>query len=394
MAGAAAAGAGLSEATPRRGGSGRPAVAAAPFACALATAADEREVAALLRRVSFPGDVRLTFEREPSPIAAGAIEGDVHQLLVARDRITGALAGVGSRSERTLFVNGRPTTVGYLSQLRVDPSCRRLRSLLAAGFAFCRQLHEAGAAACYLTSIVAGNGAARRLLIGAARPPAPRLAAVDELRTFVLTTRRRQPPPVAGLRVEPASRDRLEAIAACLDRNLRRFQLAPRWTTADLDGRTPALAIDDFVVAVRADRVVGCMAVWDQRRLRQVVVRGYSRRTALMRPVLNLAAPWLGLPTLPPVGEILALGFLSHIAVDDDRADVFAALVAAQCRRARGRGLAHVVAGFVPRHPFHAVLGGLGGARPYDSTLYLAGWDDGGAPALDGRIAQPEVALL
>jgi hypothetical protein len=394
MAGAAAAGAGLSEALPRRGGDGRPAVAA-PFTCALATAADEPEVAALLRRVSFPGDVRLTFEREPSPIAAGAIEGDVHQLLVARDRITGALAGVGSRSERTLFVNGRPMTVGYLSQLRVDPSCRRLRSLMAAGFAFCRQLHEAGAAAFYLTSIVADNGAARRLLIGARRRPAPQLAAVDELRTFVLSTRRRLPPPVAGLRLEPGSPGRIAEVAACLDRNLRRFQLAPRWTAADLGGgRTSAPAIDDFVVAVRDDRVVGCAAIWDQRRLRQVVVRLYSRRTALVRPVLNLVAPWLDLPALPPVGQVLALGYLSHVAVDDDRADVFAALVAAQCRRARARGLAQVAAGFVPRHPFHAVLTGLGGARTYDSTLYVAAWDEDPRPAFDGSVAQPEVALL
>jgi len=375
----------------------RLAAPAARFTCALAAPADEPEIAALFSRSSLPGDVRLAFERRPSPIAAGAIEGDVHQLLVARDRTSGALAGVAGRSERTLFVNGRPTTVGYLSQLRVDPSCRQLRSLMTAGFGFCRQLHDAGRAAFYLTSIVADNTAARRLLIGAARPPAPRLTAFDDLRTVVLATGRRRPAAVEGVRLEAGSEAWSGAIVDCLDRNLRRFQLAPRWTAADLGaGRTPGLTSDDFVIALGDGQVVGCMALWDQRRLRQVVVRGYSRRTALLRPALNLIAPWLDLPPLPAVGQALALGYLSHVAVDDDRADVFAALVAAQCRRARARGLDHVVAAFVPRHPFHTVLTGMGRTRHYDSTLYLAAWDGDAAPsdALDGRIAQPEVALL
>ena len=83
------------------------------------------------------------------------------------------------------------------------------------------------------------------------------------------------------------------------------------------------------MVATRAGRVVGCVARWDQRRFKQVVVRGYSRRIARWRPFVNAAGRWLGVPPLPAVGDRLELAYLSHLAVDGDNADVAVALVAA-----------------------------------------------------------------
>ena len=88
--------------------------------------------------------------------------------------------------------------------------------------------------------------------------------------------------------------------------------------------------------------------------------------------------------------------YLSHAAVDDDRADVFAALVAEQRRRARVDGADHVVAGFPAEHPFHTVLARRFRSRTYDSVIYLAAWEDATRrrDELDGRVLQPEVAVL
>ena len=70
------------------------------FDLALATAADDAAVRALLREHPFAGAIRVTLEREPSALAAGGIEGDTHQLIVARDRSSGDLAAIGSRAPR------------------------------------------------------------------------------------------------------------------------------------------------------------------------------------------------------------------------------------------------------------------------------------------------------
>ena len=65
--------------------------------------------------------------------------------------------------------------------------------------------------------------------------------------------------------------------------------------------------------------MTGCAATWDQRGLKQAIVRGYSPRLARWRSVVNLAGPLVGVPALPPVGRPLEFVYLSHVAVDDDQ---------------------------------------------------------------------------
>jgi hypothetical protein len=371
----------------------------------LASEADDAEICGLLASAAFPGDVQVSLERAPSPTAAGAIDGDVHQLIAARDRRTGALLGVASRSERDLYLNGRRARAGYLGQLRVDRSVGAWRALLDAGFAFCRELHDRGEAPFYLTSVVADNAAARRLLVGRVVRSAPVFLPIGRLRTFAIPSRagrpsagwtgRRWPAPPSEIR--PATVEMMGEIVACLHRNLPRYQFAPHWTAADFRaGRLPGLRPRHFVVALRDGCVVGCLARWDQTAFKQVVIRGYSRRLARWRPIVNAVGSWWGVPRLPPVGAALRFAFLSHAAVDDDREDVFAALVDAQCRLARADGADYVAAAFAPDHPFHAVLSDRFRSRTYDSVIYLGGWSDPRRTAgqLDGRPLQPEVALL
>ena len=373
-------------------------VNAARLSFATATPADDPDIIALLEETTFPGDVKVSMERRPSPLAAGVIEGE-HELIVARHGAQGPLAGFAARSTRDLHVNGRVARVGYLGQLRIARSTRQLRTLMDEGFAFCRKLHDRrGDTSCYLTSIVADNDAARRLLVNRRSSEAPRFVALATLRTFAIPVRRPRPvDPVAGIRLETGCAALLGEIAGCLDRNLSRYQFAPRWTPDDLrSARTRALEPEDFLVALRGDRVVGCVARWDQQSFRQVVVRGYSPRLARWRPIVNLAARCVDVPSLPPIGDTLRFAFLSHIAVDDDRTDIMAALVSGQCRRAKAAGLSYVVTAFVERHPFHDAIARGFRYRQYDSALYLTFWPDGEpfVRELDDRIPQPEVAVL
>lgn len=372
---------------------------AAPFAIGLAMPRDDEAIRRLLRGSVFGGSVRLSLEREPDAFAAAAIEGDVHQLLVARRPESGAIVAVAARSVRDAFVNGVPVPVGYLGLLRVERRCRHLRALLADGFAFCRTLPDAGTARLYLASIAGDNQAALRLLVERRAADAPRFVEAGRLVTLAMPTRR--PPRAAavdGLHVAGGSPALVEEIVACLDRNLRRFQFAPRWTAGDLASpvRTRGLSIEDFAVAIRGGRVVGCLALWDQRAFKQVVVRGYAPPLARWRPLVNLATRWTGAPALPAPGQPLRFACLSHVAVDRDRPEVMAALVAAACRRAGAAGLDYVALGLAANHPLREPIGRSFPHRTFDSVLYVVYWPDGAASAraLDGRILQPEVAVL
>ena len=368
------------------------------FHVELATPADDEEVRRLLREQPLPGEVTLTLEREPDTAIAGAIEGDVHDAIVARDA-SGKIVGIASRAEREVFVNGAPARLGYLGQLRVRARGRGAATLLDEGFEFCRQLHRDGRVAAYLTAIVDDNHAARRLLCGLKSRHAPRFSPAGRLVTFAIPGRRRRGiSRTTGITIDRGSAELLPDIVACLERNGCRYQFAPRWTAADLlsEQRTPALRLDQFLVAsTPGGRIVGCAAVWDQRTFKQAVVRGYSGRLARWRRVLNVAAPVVGLPPLPRVGEALEFVYLSHVAVDDDRADVATALLA-EARRRLPPQVACLVTAFADGSALAAAVAHAAPHRTYRSALYLAWWPDGGdlAASLDGRPPHPEIAIL
>jgi hypothetical protein len=371
------------------------------FSIALAARGDEADVRRLLREHAFAGRVQVSLEREPDSAAAATIDGDVHQTIVARDRETGRMAAVAARSVRDAFLNGEPARLGYLGQLRIAAEFRRRRRLLDEGFAFCRSLHGTDGARVYLTSVVADNEPAHRLLALRRGPEAPRVMPVDRLVTLAIPVRRRIRVPLPrGYRLEEGSSERLAEIAACLWRHGRRRQFAPCWTMEDLRSpeRTRGLEAGDFVVAARGGRVAGCVAVWDQRAFKQAVVRGYAGALAWGRPLVNLAAPLTGAPPLPPAGRPLAFAYLSHLAVDEggDEADVAAALVAAGCARARRAGLDYVVVAVAASNPLLHMLSRHFRHRRYPSVLYLVYWPDGEpiARALDRRLPHPEVAVL
>jgi hypothetical protein len=369
------------------------------FTFSLASREDDVAIRRLLRGNAFGESISLSLEREPDAFAAATIDGDIHQTLVARDRASGEIVAVAARSVRDVFLNGAPARVGYLGQLRIDRGCHNFRGLLDEGFAFCRTLHHAGDARLYLTSIVAENNVARRLLVKRRFTTAPRFVEADRLVTLAIPVCRPSTlVEIPGVRIYRGSRVFIDEIVACLQRNLRRYQFAPCWTADDLlsPDRTRGLALEDFLVAIHDSGVAGCLALWDQRAFKQVVVRGYGPSLARWRPLVNLAARWTGAPQLPHAGRTLQFAYLSHAAVDEDRPDVLTALIAAACRHAHEAGLDYVLTAFAVRNPLCEAVASRFRHREFASVLYVAYWSDGDdfAHSLDGRIFQPEVAVL
>jgi hypothetical protein len=375
-----------------------PAAASPQPVLGLARADDDVEIRRLLRDNALPGDIRISLEREPSSLLAAAVAGERHDTIVARERLGGRVLGMGSRSVFPAWVNGAPCRLGYLSQLRVDASHRRHRRLLAAGFALARSLRRPDEATFDITTVIADNEAARRLL-ERGLPGMPRYVELGRFLTIILPCATpRQSARNTGFRIERARESDLAAVAACLERNRRRYQFGPRYRVEDLRSpeRSRGLRPEDFQLAVAGDRPIGCLALWDQTSFKQVVVRGYSRRLGRLRPWLNLVGPLAGLPRLPAPGRALPLGTVSHVAVDDDRTDVFLALLAGAQADGAARGHACVVVGLAARHPWRTEVERRLGGRRYESILYAV-HDDAGAEAvhrLDGRLPHLELALL
>ena len=363
----------------------------------IAEAADEPELRRILRENAMPGEINISLEREPDYFRAARVGNSRDVIIVVRDELAGRIVGMGEVAVRRVFLNGAEKEVGYLSQLRLDQPYRGRGDIIVRGLRKLHDLHREGALAqTYISTIVSDNQSARRLL-EQGRQRLPTFYPLEEITSFVISTRRRRPTRAAG-RVRRGSPEMLDDIVACLRRNLARYQFASAWTVDDLRSEdiTRDLKPEDFFVSYNGGRITGCLALWDQTGFKQTVVRGYRCSLRWARPLINLVAPLVQIPRLPPVGTTLNAAFLSHLAIDEEDAELFLDLLDALYDESQQRGLDHVILGLATRHPFCSLISKTFACRAYFSMLYHVIWpnEDWASLPIDSRCPQLEVALL
>jgi hypothetical protein len=359
------------------------------YSFSVAGRADDSQIRALLQENEIGGWIRLTVEREPDAFAAATLF-DRHEFLLARESSGGRAIALCEYAVRRLYLAGSPRLVPYLGALRVDSRFRRRIAVLRHGFAAVRGLlYDPRDYPHCLTAITEGNSVAERVLC-AGIAGLPRYQPIGEMVTFACPTRRSSLDPGIAL----ATRAELPAIADLLQRLNRKFDFAPHWGEADLAMLAPlGLPAGHFLVARQNERIVGSAGVWDQRRLKQAVVRGYSPWVQRVRPLYNAFAPILGMPRLPPLHTALNQVFISHLAVEDDDPELTYSLIRAALSLAKNLGADIALVGLNAQHPVMPALRSVR-HREYRMRLYLVRWPDTPDPEVPGGIVQPEIALL
>jgi hypothetical protein len=365
----------------------------------LAGGADDADLRAALRACPLPGWVSIAFEREPSYFGACEVEGSFAQVVVARHRNTGELIGFFSRSCREAFVAGDRVRLGYLGQLRLAPAWQTRSRAILRGFEVCRDLLADGRqdTPYFLTSILAGNARALRMLTSGSRGMPTYRPMADYVTLALSSAQRLSAPLPPGYALERGSRDSLPEIARFLLDQARRRTFSPAWTLAELQRlERCALAPEDFLLLRRGGVPIACLALWDQRQFKQARITGYSRPLAILRPLAAPALKAITYPPLPAAGSILRQAFISHVEVAEDGEAVFLALMAAALEDARNQGIEILTIGFCAAHPLLAVAQKRLRGLSYCSRLYLVHWPEGESEAkrLEGLPIHAEVALL
>ncbi len=337
----------------------------------LAAESDETELRSLLRDQAMDGEVRIAMVREPDYFASLIVNGDPgrHSVFVGRDSRTSRLMMMGSRSVQNVFLGGRVARLGYLSQLRAITGFPWRRDTLLSGYAFAIHHRRADEPGFDLTSIMADNVRARRLLERGI-PGMPRYSRITGMNTLVLPARTRKSDD-DGVRRSGTSD--LPQIAGFLQRCLRPYELAPVWSPERLQALVEAQALqsEDFLILENGGEITGCAAVWDQRGFRQTLVQGYAPGIERWRPLINLYLRSTGRPALPPAGSTLNAAYLSHLAVADADHAAVSRLVAAARGEAARRGIDLLLLGLCDNDPALGTLCRTRGVRAYRSVLYF-----------------------
>ncbi len=354
-------------------------------------------IAALMNDNAIPGWISLSYSttsgwhRSLRPAATS-------QTLIGTRISDGKPGGIASRTIQPSFLAGQDARIGWLGQLRIDPAFRNRPHLIRTGFdAVRRLLHDAGETPFYLASIIADNHVARRIL-EASLPGLPRFRPLFRYQVAAIPTRsfRRRFP--SGIRT--ARPGDMPAILAFINDHNRHRDFAPRLVPGiepDASGTFWAgLSPGHFLMHETGGILDGVAAIWDQRAMRSIVVTGYNKPLAMLRPGINAASALLGGPRLPPPGAAIGQVYLTLATVRGDNEGVWRDLVRAARLAARSMGADLLVAGFTENQPAAASIMDRFRHRRYDSIIYGVHWPDAGHPVDVGRIKGPklEIGLL
>jgi hypothetical protein len=378
----------------------------------LATPADDPAIRRLLANNPVPGQVTVTYEREPDYFLGCGTMGRFCQVLVARCQPDGEVAAVATRTTRPLFVNGQIEEVGYIGQLRVDERFRG-RWVVSGGFHYFHHLHADGRVAGYITTIIEGNTQAQGLLVERARRHFPIYREVDRLCTvaiilkkplFRLCSRNRHHAPEqslplgrTALEIRPATLTDLPAIVAFLQQYGAAKQFFPVYTQNDFctGPTTLGFQVEDFIIARRQGEIVGIIGLWDQSSFKQTVVRVYKGTLGRLRLLYNGWLRLSGAKPLPSPGQPIHFAYASFICIAENSRDIFGTLLHQVYNLAVERGYAYLMVGLSTRDPLLEVAQGYTHI-PYFSRLYTVCWPDEAAfhERLDQRIPYVEIASL
>ena len=346
------------------------------FRFELATPDDNAALLRFSRNAEMPGAIRFSFDRNPDYLGALCVEGRQSEVLVCRETQTGRVAAIGHRSVKSVFVNGQPTSVGYLSGLRLEPSIRS-RRILANGYAFLRKLHAGRQVQLYLSTIMEDNLRAKAVLLSGRCG----LPGYHDFGRFCCMAVSLQSGSACSrsseIRVRQASAADGPATIGFLNREGRSRQFFPEYQVEDFcapDGLLSHLPWENVFLAFRGDDLIGVVAAWDQRAFRQWRVTGYDAWLGLLRIPFNLVAKVRKMPLLPKPALPLDYFILSLACVRDNDRSVFKVLLEEVVREKR-RHYAFFLAGFHERDPLLPELL----ARPHfplPSRLYVVAWKE------------------
>jgi hypothetical protein len=299
----------------------------------LATPADNARILEFFERTPMRTSAfDVQYRRRPDFFQLLRFQSDRSFVIVSEDA-GGAVRSVGTISLRPGWMGGRPTTIGYLGDLRIAYDrelARAWRRFFTELLTHAHDIDELADCTQWFTAVLDTNRAALMALrprAGASRQPSLVPIAPFTMRNLIMRL------PFAGRRssgtpwrVSDARAADREALTAFFEDENRRSAFGFRGELTRRLSRWDGLSIDDFVIASDTNGIVACVAPWSPSAAKQTVV---SRVPAPLR-LLGRGARALPSPPLriPEPGDALRSPYLTHLTfaarlTPDARAQVF-----------------------------------------------------------------------
>ena len=326
----------------------------------------------LLRHGAMDSWVQIALEREPNYFDADNLMGESITVIAHKAEDSSAVIGMYSYALFRLFVMGVEESVAYLGSLRVHPNYRHKIRFLKEGFHSIEKLIPNSTTLPFcITSIASENHKARRLLESNTKGM-PKYHFIAQMSTYAFATNGGILPPYSnrlfGLRrvgashhntqnitkSQQATKEDIPHIITFHNSLVKEYNFSPVLDTEwleNLDG-SKALSIEDFYLLRDNNGDIEAMyALWDQRKIKQTVVKGYKPPLNKLRPLYNLYAKAFGHLTLPKEGTALEQIYISFFVCKSSDTSRQLQLLKEASSHIKTRGASIAIIGLDSRHP-------------------------------------------
>jgi hypothetical protein len=274
----------------------------------IAKESDNEALQQLLNENEMSSWVAISLEKKPDYFASQNLMGEsITVIAYAHEQ---KVIGMYSGTYYEVFVSHKVETILYLGSLRVNTHYRHKIKFLKEGFRSIKNIFLPSTTLPYmLTSIASENHKAIKLLEGNVKGM-PQYQFLSQLSTFAFKAKS-SPLTMAQL----ITQEEIPLMVDFYNRHARQYDFAPtlrmEWLQS-LNGNT-GLSIKDFYIVKDSSGAIKAMfALWDQRKIKQTLIRGYSPR--LSRPVrflYNVYATLSGNVVLPNIAEAIEQIYIS-----------------------------------------------------------------------------------
>jgi hypothetical protein len=362
----------------------------------IANQGDNEILKSILRQTPMISWVTLCTQHEPCYFASANMFGHRETILAYKDDTSAKTVGMGSYVKTAVHINGNMVTAGYLGELRVLPAFRNKPGIIRNAFKSLKKLAGTLAEdAHWFTSIATQNTVAKRLLeVNLKGMPVYRPQ--GELVTMALSARAGKFSNI----MQRAQVVDIPALAEFYNRQARQFQYSPvlseQWLR-NLDGGN-GLRLQDFWLLKDGESIRACFAVWDQRKFKQTVVRGYRFPLNIVCRLHNLLPNLSRRVRLPRVGEQINYVFIAFLAIDKSVQIRCRAIIESALALIKSVNVDIAMLGLSSHNPIFKQLDAYP-KKTYHSCIESVTWPDQPGPVQsnsksESGIVQPEAALL
>lgn len=360
----------------------------------LAHSGDDAGIRAFMRENPMPGGVSMAFGCEPSFFQAVCVQGFAPHVIVAeRD---GLIKGTGLVAMRRVFINGRPSEIGYLGSLRLADEVRGMNTL-ARGYRFLKKLQGGVIDAPFFISSVLEDNRRAIALLTSGRADLPRYEELGRYCTTLFPVTKMKNGR-GRLRIRRGGEDDVPLLVEKLSEWGSEKQFFPVPAPADFirgsDGQFKGLSAADFLLAFDGSGLVGCLALWDQTPFRQVTITRYSGVFTALKTINSMTRRLTRMPDFPAENATVKMMLVACAACDKNDPETFGELLNSALTMASDRKCDFIAVGLDGQDPLFSAVRRAVTLRLF-SRIYAVTWNNERiSGTLDGRFRYLELGSL